>query len=49
LERIDDGLETISRATFKKVEKIEDQDSDFEIFKRRMSMRQYFKELKMNL
>lgn len=31
------------------VEGVEDKDSEYEIFKRRMGMRQYFKELKMNL
>lgn len=32
-----------------KVEGIEDSDSDHVIFKRRMGMRNYFKEFKMNL
>lgn len=33
----------------RRVEGIEDDDSEWELFKRRMGMRNYFKELKMNL
>jgi len=28
---------------------VEDNDSDYELFKRRMGIRNYFKELKMNM
>lgn len=38
-----------SRATFSRVEGLEDSDSDDIVFKRRMGMRIYFKQLKMHL
>lgn len=37
------------KSTFKRIPGIEDDDSDYELFKRRMGMRNYFKELKMNI
>lgn len=49
LERISVNQESFTRATINRVEDIEDNDSDYEVFKRRMGMRNYFKELKMNI
>ena len=49
LERIQVNQDSMSRATMLRVEDVEDSDSDYELFKRRMGMRNYFKELKMNM
>eukprot|EP00347_Sterkiella_histriomuscorum_P010062 403338831 len=49
LEQIQFNQETFTRATYKRIEGVEDNDSLYEIFKRRMGMRNYFKELKMNM
>jgi hypothetical protein len=48
LNRIQLGA-SFSDACFKRVEGVEDGDSEEEMFKRRMGLRQYFKELKMNI
>ena len=49
LESITYNQDTFTRATLRRIEGVEDQDSDYEMFKRRMGMRNYFKELKMNI
>jgi len=49
LERISIHKETFSRATFKRVKGVEEFDDDREVFKRRMGLRHYFKELRMNM
>mmetsp|Transcript_42470 Transcript_42470/g.40712 ORF Transcript_42470/g.40712 Transcript_42470/m.40712 type:complete len:169 (+) Transcript_42470:1605-2111(+) len=49
LERIQVGQESFSRATFKPVPEIEQDDDKETIFRRRMSLREYFKNLKMNM
>jgi len=38
-----------SRACFTRVSGVEDSDSEEEVFKRRMGLRHYFKELRMNI
>jgi len=48
LERISNGME-YSQACFKRVEGVEDADSEWEMYRRRMGLRHYFKELKMNM
>lgn len=48
LERIQEGVE-YSRATIMRVEEVEDRDSEWELYKRRMGLRHYFKELRMNM
>jgi hypothetical protein len=48
LERITSG-EPFSQACFRRVAPFEEADSDFEVYRRRMGLRQYFKELKMNM
>mmetsp|Transcript_14125 Transcript_14125/g.10190 ORF Transcript_14125/g.10190 Transcript_14125/m.10190 type:complete len:86 (-) Transcript_14125:142-399(-) len=47
LERIQVGKETVSRATFRLVKEFEAEDSKEDIFRRRMSLRTYFKNLEM--
>ena len=39
----------MTSACFKRIVGLEDNDTLQEVFERRMGMRQYFKELKMNL
>ena len=39
----------MTSACFKRIEGLEDNDTLQEVFERRMGMRHYFKELKMNL
>ena len=39
----------MSKATLKRVKEWEEHDTNREVFKRRMGMRQYMKELKMNI
>jgi hypothetical protein len=40
---------TFSQACFTRVQDVEDADSEWELFRRRMGLRHYFKELKMNM
>mmetsp|Transcript_14126 Transcript_14126/g.10191 ORF Transcript_14126/g.10191 Transcript_14126/m.10191 type:complete len:86 (-) Transcript_14126:142-399(-) len=47
LERIQVGKETVSRATFRLVKEFESDDNKEDIFRRRMSLRTYFKNLEM--
>ena len=49
LELIQNQKEPLTSACFKRIEGLEDNDTLQEIFERRMGMRQYFKELKMNV
>jgi hypothetical protein len=49
LEKIQVSQDSFSRATLSRIDGLEDNDSDYEVFKRRMGMRLYFKELKMNI
>ena len=49
LERISIERRNFSRACFTRVAGVEEFDTDDEVFKRRMGMRQYFKELRMNM
>ena len=49
LEMIYNQKEPLTSACFKRIEGLEDNDSLQEIYERRMGMRQYFKELKMNI
>jgi hypothetical protein len=49
LERISTQKQTFSRACFTRVVGVEDFDSDHEVFRRRMGLRHYFKELRMNM
>ena len=39
----------MTRATMMRVEEVEEEDDEYEMFKRRMGMRNYFKELRMNM
>lgn len=48
LERIGVNKETFSNACFRRVEAVEEGDSDEEMYRRRMGLRHYFKDLKMN-
>lgn len=48
LERISEGVE-YSQACFMRVGGVEDGDSEWEMYRRRMGLRHYFKELKMNM
>lgn len=48
LTRIQNG-EPFSSACVRRVDELEERDSDQEVFQRRMGIRNYFKELKMNL
>lgn len=48
LERIGINKETFSNACFRRVEGVEEGDSDEEMYRRRMGLRHYFKDLKMN-
>lgn len=48
LKAIDSEKEPFTSACFKRIPGLEDNDSETEIFERRMAMRFYFKELKMH-
>ena len=48
LTLIDENKEPFTSACFKRIESLEQKDSIDEIYERRMALRQYFKELKMN-
>jgi hypothetical protein len=49
LQRILVEQQSFTRALFKRIEGVEDADSDWEVYRRRMGLRHYFKELKMNM
>ncbi len=48
LERLE-GNESFSNASFRRVEGLEEGDTEEEVYRRRMGLRHYFKELKMNM
>jgi hypothetical protein len=49
LERISVEGKSFSAACFVRIGGVEDEDSDWEVYRRRMGLRHYFKELKMNM
>jgi hypothetical protein len=49
LDRIATQKQTFSRACFTRVAGVEEFDTDDEVYRRRMGLRRYFKELRMNM